>query len=194
MIRFTFDLPENHQEKKLPVLDLKVWLSETDELLYEFYEKPTKNKKIILATSAINWHQKRTILTQEAIRRLKNTSESLGVEAQNAHLNSFMKKLQLSGYSEKFRGEIVKSAKTAYEKMLFNDQNGIKPLFRNRKQIEEDKKVRPKSKWWNQQGKNHTTVLFVPPTPYGELARLIQKREEELNRYSKLSIKVVESC
>ena len=72
MIRFTFDLPENHQEKKLPVLDLKVWLSETDELLYEFYEKPTKNKKTILATSAINWHQKRTILTQEVRKSEKH--------------------------------------------------------------------------------------------------------------------------
>ena len=33
---------------------------------------------------------------------------------------------------------------------------------------------------------------LYPPTPQGELAKLIQKREEELNRYSKLSIKVVE--
>ena len=80
MIRFTFDLPEKHQDKKLPVLDLKVWLSETDELLHEFYEKPTKNLRTILASSAISWHQKRTILTQESIRRLKNTSESLGAE------------------------------------------------------------------------------------------------------------------
>ena len=59
MIRFTFDLPEKHQDKKLPVLDLKVWLSETDELMFEFYEKPTKNVKTILASSAISWHQKR---------------------------------------------------------------------------------------------------------------------------------------
>ena len=104
MIRFTFDLPEKHQDKKLPVLDLKVWLSKTEELMYEFYEKPTKNAKTILASSAISWHQKRTILTQEAIRRLRNTSVSLGVEVQNLHLNTFMKKLQISGYSENFRG------------------------------------------------------------------------------------------
>ena len=130
MIRFTFDLPEKHQDKKLPVLDLKVWLSETDELLHEFYEKPTKNPRTILASSAISWHQKRTILTQESIRRLKNTSESLGAEVQNSHLNAFMRKLQISGYNEKFRGEIVKSAK-----MLLNNQNGIIPSFRNRKQL-----------------------------------------------------------
>ena len=103
-----------------------------------------------------------------------------------------MRKLQISGYNKKFRGELFKSAKMASEKMLFNDQNGIRPLFRNRKQIEEDKKVRSKSKWWNKKGRKYTTILFVPPTPQGELAKLIQKREEELNRYSELSVKVVE--
>ena len=54
VIQFTFDVPEKHQDKKLPVLDLKVWLSETDELMFEFYEKPTKNVKTILASSAIS--------------------------------------------------------------------------------------------------------------------------------------------
>ena len=165
MIRFSFDLPEKHQDMKLPVLDLKVWLSETDELMYEFYEKPTKNVKTILVSSATSWHQKRTILTQEAIRRLKNTSESLGVEAQNRHLNVFMRKLQISGYNEKFRGEIVNSAKMAYEKMLLNDQNGLKPLFRDRKQIEEDKKVKSKSKWWNKKGKKLHNCTFCTPNP-----------------------------
>ena len=47
-MRYTFDNPENHQEKKLPVSDFKVWLSETYELLYEFSEKPTKNRKPFL--------------------------------------------------------------------------------------------------------------------------------------------------
>ena len=131
MIRFTFDLPENHQDKKLPVLDLKVWLSETGELLHEFYEKPTKNVKTILASSSISWHQKRTILTQEAIRRLKNTSQSLGIDTQNLHLSTFMNKLKQSGYNEKFRGGIVRSAKKAYSIMIQNDQNGTKPIERN---------------------------------------------------------------
>ena len=70
--------------------------------------------------------------------------------------------------------------------MLFNDKNGIRPIFRNRKQIEEDKKVRCKSKWWNKKDRKYTTVLFVPPPPpKGNLQSLIQKREEELNKYSK---------
>ena len=48
----------------------------------------------------------------------------------------------------KIMGEIVNSANMAYfayEKMLFKDQNGLKPPFRIRKQIEEDKKVKSKS-------------------------------------------------
>ena len=65
-------------------------------------------------------------------------------------------------------------------------------MFRSRKLIEEDKKLNPKFNRFNKKGKCYTTVLFVPPTPNGELAKLIQKREAELNRYSRLSIKVVE--
>ena len=76
--------------------------------------------------------------------------------------------------------------------MIQNDQNGTKPIFRSRKEIKEDKKARSKEKWWNKKGKYYTTVLFVPPTPNGEIAKLIQRREQELNRYSKLAIKVVE--
>ena len=45
MITLTYDIPEKHENQKLPVLDLKVWVDETQELLFEFYEKPTKMKE-----------------------------------------------------------------------------------------------------------------------------------------------------
>ena len=68
-----------------------------------------------MADSALNWKQKRTILTQEALRRLRNTSLELGHEVQCDHLSDFMLKLKDSGYGEKFRSEIVYSAKKAFE-------------------------------------------------------------------------------
>ena len=45
MITLTYDIPEKHEDQKLPVLDLKVWVDKTQELLFEFYEKPTKKMK-----------------------------------------------------------------------------------------------------------------------------------------------------
>ena len=79
-------------------------------------------------------------MTQEALRRVRNTNT--GVEAQNKHLSLFMAKLRKSGYSRKFRAEIIHRTKTAYEKILENDRNGIIPLYRDRKTLEKLKRER----------------------------------------------------
>ena len=52
----------------------------------EFYEKPTKNPRVIMADSALSYSSKRTILTQECLRRLRNTKIEPGPEVQKLHL------------------------------------------------------------------------------------------------------------
>ena len=196
MIKFTVDLPENHPDKWLPVLDLKVRLENTGKIQHQFYEKETKNPLVILADSALSWRQKRTILTQEALRRLRNTSIDLGEEAQNLHLTNFMLKLKASGYSEKFRAEIVSSSKSAYRKMLDQDEKGIRKLYRSRDEMLAHKAQKNKGTlWWNKNTgtqKKATSILFVPPTPNGELMKMLSEREKELNKNSKMSIKILE--
>ena len=65
---------------KLPVLDIKVNVNheESNRIDFEFYEKPTRNPKVILANSALSYSKKRTILTQECLRTLRNTKVELG--------------------------------------------------------------------------------------------------------------------
>ena len=82
-----------------------------------------------MADSALSAASKRTILTQECLRRIRNTKVELGLEIRNKHLSDFMLKLKNSGYSSKYRMEILNSAVKAFEKMLENDQNGTKPLL-----------------------------------------------------------------
>ena len=55
-LKFEIDVPSYHEDKKIAVLDLKIGLNEEMEnrVDFEFYEKPTKNTKVILAESAIN--------------------------------------------------------------------------------------------------------------------------------------------
>ena len=65
---------------------------------YEFYEKPTKNNRVILADAALPTNQKRTILTQECLRRLRNTKLELGEGINVKHLNDFMLKLKKIGW------------------------------------------------------------------------------------------------
>ena len=72
MVKLTVDTPCNYEDGKLPVLDVKVDVNEEEDnrIDFEFFEKPTKNPRVILAKSALSNSQKRTIMTQECLRRL----------------------------------------------------------------------------------------------------------------------------
>ena len=118
MISFNVDTCDLNSDKRLPMLDVKVYLDENQRLVHEHFEKPTKNRRVILADSALSWSQKRTIHTQECLRILRNASVLLGEQVQNKHLSNYMKKLMLSGYSAKFRGKVVCSAEIAYKNLI----------------------------------------------------------------------------
>ena len=99
IVKFTVDLPNNHENGKIAILDIEAKINrhEKNRIEYEFYEKPSTNKRVILENAALPHSQKRTILTQECLRRLRNTMVDLGEETQNKHLNNFMLKLKNSG-------------------------------------------------------------------------------------------------
>ena len=76
MIKFTVDVPSNHPDKKMPVLDLQVWL-EGKQIKYIFYEKPMKSSKVIEKKSALPYTMKMGALTQEAFWRIHNTKKGV---------------------------------------------------------------------------------------------------------------------
>ena len=50
-----------------------------------------------------------------------------------------------------------------------------------------------KTNWWKRGGSNHyRAVVFVPPTPGAQLAKLMQAKENQINFNSKNRIKIVE--
>ena len=134
MLKFTIDTPDSLKDDKIAVLDLRVKINEKENYRvdYEHFEKETKHPKVILENSALSIKQKRTILTQEVLRIMRNTKIELGEEIRNGHLNKFMIKMKNSGYDQKFRKEIVDSAMKAFEIMIEKDRKGTKPLFRDR--------------------------------------------------------------
>ena len=127
-----------------------------------------------MASSAIQRHQKITILTAEAIRRLRNTSQKLGSSVQNKHLNDFTVKLKDSGYSVKDRQEIIEKAKKIFEHQCKNDLEGIKPLYRPRELILADREQKKSKKysWWKSENDKHNAIMFVPLTPGGILPKI----------------------
>jgi len=59
----------------MPILDLKVRIGQDGTIYHQFYEKPTKNTRVIAANSALSFHSKKNIMVQECIRRLRNIKQ-----------------------------------------------------------------------------------------------------------------------
>ena len=191
-LKLTTDCPSNHPSGYMPMLDLQVKVDQNNKVEYLFYSKPMSSPFVILANSAMPIKIKRNSLVQEAIRRLRNTKRSLSWDVKARILSEFCNKMKVSGYSEKFRLEIIQSAVRGFEKQCENADRGIKPLHRSREfQAEErwKKKKLTKTIWYRP---DHAAG-FVPATPGGQLAKRIQdivtKEASRLN----LSAKIVES-
>ena len=134
MIKFTVDWPGNHESGKIPILEIQASINKDkqNKIEFEFYEKPTKNQRVIMSESAIPSQQKRTILTQECLRRLRNTQVGLDKKVQVKHLNKFMVNMKNSGFNAKYRKEILDSAYKAFDEMVKADESGLKPLYRDK--------------------------------------------------------------
>ena len=111
-IEVTFDCPSKNENLKMPVLDLKAWLShnvgpETREpvmkMIHEHYTKEVSSKAVVNARSALTWKTKRTIHTQEIVRILRNCSRSLPANVTRSHVEEYVARMQYSGYDRAFR-------------------------------------------------------------------------------------------
>ena len=185
MIETTVDYPSKHEDNKMPILDLKVWTSEREdggkEVEFEFYRKPFASRFVMLASSAAPWQMKRTVLTQEGIRRLLRCRPSLPASRKCEILTEFMRMLRRSGYNEKFRLEILKSAKSGYEKIVEADKNDVKPMYRNKswKREERYKEKNEKERDWFLKA-GCSSVMFVPYTPEDRLAKKLRATMERI--------------
>ena len=118
-IQVTTEYPSKNVNRKMPILDLNVWMeTQFDQvihevsvnILHEYYSKEVSSKAVIDARSAVPWKMKRTVLTQEVIRILRNCSRRLPWIEVCKHVEGFSMRMQFSGYTEMFRAQVVKSA------------------------------------------------------------------------------------
>ena len=166
MLKFEVDYPGNHKSGKIPILDIEASMNKEkdNKIEFEFYEKPTRNKFVILGDSAIPSKQKRTILTQECLRRLRNTQIDLGKDVQTKHLNNFMIKMKNSGHSEQYRKQILDSTLYAFEEMIEADQSGKRPLYRDKnwqKELRKDEKAQKRLNWYRNRGNDSNGVVYT---------------------------------
>ena len=193
-IQVTIDYPSNYEEKKMPTLDLKIWVEETEtgcRIMHEYYSKPMATTALLNERSALPWSTKRTVLTQEALRILLNCSRELPWEAKSKHLSRFTARMQFSGYEKKFRAEVIKSALNAYDKLRRAEVEGERPLYRPKtwRTLEREKERREKKNNWYKKG-GYESVMFVPATP----GSVLKKRYEIEVAKSGLKIRIVEKA
>ena len=67
-MKMEVDSPSRHEDRKMPILDLKVWIERREQprpyvVMHEFYSKEVASKSMVNARSALPWKDKRTIMT-----------------------------------------------------------------------------------------------------------------------------------
>ena len=73
-------------DNKMLVLDLKFWMGDDGTVWWEHYRKTMTNYLVMLECSAMPNQMKRTTLTQEGVRVLRNCRLDISWEMKAVHL------------------------------------------------------------------------------------------------------------
>ena len=180
MIVMEVDVPTNHANRRLPILDLEVWI-EDNVILHSFYKKEVSTKSVIMARSALPAANKRAILISEGVRRLMNCSRDLSNDEKAAHLSDFNQAMAQCGHSESFRGVVTARAIGKYEKAWMNFQEEGKEVYRSKgerkAQIEARGGKQDKASWFRDLGYQNT--LVIPATVDGALGNSVKVAMEK---------------
>ena len=181
LIKLTVDTPSINDSKWMAILDLKVQVVD-NKIIYKFHKKKMSNPLGIVRDSAMPDKVTRTTWVETGIRRMRNTSRRLPWQEFADTLSELSFEMLLSGFNEKYRLEVIQAAVAGYEKQCARADSGGTPLHRPREYKREErarkKKLAPSS-WY----RPHNTAIFVPATPGGHFAKVLQGIvTEELGR------------
>ena len=138
-IKVTVDCGSNYEDGYLPILDVKTKVV-NNKIEYRFYKKPQSSRKPIVASSALPPNVKRATMTNECLRRLRNTSRELPWSVHANILSEFSNDLKNMGYDERFRAKVIQAALTGYKRQCELADTGARPLHRPREFDAENRK------------------------------------------------------
>ena len=211
-LKFEMETPEMFIEQKLPTLDFKCWMY-GNKIMYSFFQKAVAKKTLIQRKSALGENCKVASLSQNMVRRMKNTSEELPDTERVSIINEYCAQLEASGYSVTQTRNIVKAGLTGYQNLLEKCKKGEAVMHRSASEgfsARIKKKLLSPSNWFkpnkskqaakNRKNKKKTnttdpevvTVLFVSQTPGGKLSKQLQKVEERISKLTKEKVRMVE--
>ena len=137
-------------------------------------------------------------MTNEAVGRLLCCSTNLKEEVKVEVMEEYARMLKRSGYSERFRHEVISDALRCHKKMLEAESRGGRPVDRPRQYQEVERRwrrVEKKTRYYRRYGRGTKVregVFIIPPTPNSLLAKEMQKICEEELRGSNISMSVQE--
>ena len=188
-IRVTTDARCEHEDKKLPLLDIKVWIGKNAEgktkILHEHYMKDVASRSVIWERSAHSEKTKFNVMVNEVMRIMKNCSVDLDWQVIAEHVTHLMRRMQFSGYDHKFRYRVVTRALQKYDirKRRYDE---IGTMFYPPK----PKKNTKERQEWYKGGGRFETVMFVSTTP----GAILKKKIEKVARSNQVKVKVVEKA
>ena len=92
-LNFTMETALDFQDRRLPTLDFKLWISQENIVLYTFFEKSMTSNQVMHRSSALPENTKMASLNAEVIRRMQNTSEILPDVERVVVIDNFSQKL-----------------------------------------------------------------------------------------------------
>ena len=150
-LNFTMETVDDFATGFLPTLDTDLGVTELNEVLYKFYEKPMCSNVCVQKLSAMDENSKVKTLSNELTRRLLNSSESLGNKERVRVVDVYTQKLINSGYGvEQIRRNVINGIK-GYERKLKESKEGGRRLHRTSAESSgkrAKKKLMDKTEWF----------------------------------------------
>ena len=112
---FTMETIDDFNDKWLPTLDTKLKVDRSNQVLFDFYEKPTSSNLTVQKRTAMGEDAKIQVVSNDLIRRLQNCSEELGKGAKVKIVDEYTQKLSNSGYRGEHLKKIITNGIKGYE-------------------------------------------------------------------------------
>ena len=193
-LSFTIETEEDYPEGWLPTLDTKLKVDGSNQILYDFFEKPTSSNMTVQRRTAMGEDSKIQVLSNDLVRRLLNSSEKLGQGAKVQIVDDYSQKLVNSGYRGEQLSRIITNGIKGYEGKLKRCREQGRPLHRSSTDSQGArirKKLLAKSKWFKKKKRKEEDGITPAPGRGGErqgALRLGSKKAKELELKSVLFV------
>ena len=188
-LKVTTDTTNRHADRRLPVLDLVVWIGEgvngETRILYSHYMKDVATRAVINARSCHSDTMKHCVMVNEAMRILRNCSPYLEWQEVAGKLSYFVKRMQFSGYSHEFRHRVMVKALQKHDiqgrtrERIDREEQPVQPQREDENREDEETRQtgvrgsKKESKRWYAAGGKYESVMFVEPTPKSVLKKSV---------------------